>query len=86
MEARETLESHPEPSLSDSGGMTENELISSVYLLKGNVYQALDNHQFAAQCFKMALKVEEESVLTFFLTHFAHIMTELSTNWTIKLR
>ena len=40
-----------------SGVMTEQELMSSVYLLKGTVYQALDNHQFAAQCFKLALKV-----------------------------
>ena len=37
--------------------MTEQELMGSVYLLKGSVYQALDNHQFAAQCFKLALKV-----------------------------
>jgi hypothetical protein len=37
--------------------MSEQELMASVYLLKGSVYQALDNHQFAAQCFKLALKV-----------------------------
>ena len=38
--------------------MTEQELMASVYLLKGTVFQALDNHQFAAQCFKLALKVQ----------------------------
>ena len=41
--------------------MTEQELMGSVYLLKGSVYQALDNHQFAAQCFKLALKVASNS-------------------------
>ncbi|KAL5248936.1 hypothetical protein ACHWQZ_G017960 [Mnemiopsis leidyi] len=61
-EAKETLELLPEPSplapppISADGVMTEQELMSSVYLLKGTVYQALDNHQFAAQCFKLALK------------------------------
>ena len=40
------------------GAMTEQELMASVYLLKGTVFQALDNHQFAAQCFKLALKVQ----------------------------
>ena len=44
-----------------AGVMTEQELMGSVYLLKGSVYQALDNHQFAAQCFKLALKVASNS-------------------------
>jgi len=34
----------------------ESDLQSSIYLLKGTVYQAMDNHQFAAQYFRMALK------------------------------
>ena len=60
--------------------MFESDLQSSIYLLKGTVYQAMDNHQFAAQYFRMALKVNYLDlglVLLIFLTYIFYLLGDI---------
>ena len=58
-----------------TGVLSESELMSSVYLLKGTVYQALDNHHFAAECFKQALKEDPYCVEAYQHLVFNHYYT-----------
>ena len=63
------------PDILNPGVLSESELLSSVYLLKGTVYQALDNHQFAAECFKLALKEDPYCVEAYEHLVFNHYYT-----------